>query len=289
MARFFVTVSCGLLGCRSVPGTRSPSGRLGDHMGSQSPNPLAVAVSVLRAMRVHRPAPTGSAALSHQELGSVLDLLSRSGVGGLSERRGQIDSYRQSLEAVDPDLLSRPEALAYWLNLYNAGALDVAAEAAGQAQATVLRIPGAFSRTWATVAGESLSLNDIEHGKIRRFGDPRIHGALVCGSASCPTLRYEPYSGEHLEEQLDSQMRSFLAGGGAVYEPGTNQLLLSRIFLWYGADFARPKRMPTWLPVTKRSVVQAISGWLDPDLQATIDDVSVAFQSYDWGLSCSIS
>ena len=57
--------------------------------------------------------------------------------------------------------------------------------------------PGAFDAPWAMVGGESLSLNDIEHGKIRRFRDPRIHAALVCGSVSCPTLRYEPF-GEDL-------------------------------------------------------------------------------------------
>ncbi len=226
--------------------------------------------------------------VDHNELALILDVLKESGVPGLTQRRGQIESYRRSLEAVDPDSLNRAEALAYWMNLYNAGALAVAAEAANQTQATVLRIPGAFSRTWARVAGEDLSLNDIEHGKIRRFRDPRIHGALVCGSASCPTLRYEPYSGDRLEAQLDSQMRSFLSGGGAAYEPSTNRLLLSRILLWYGADFARPQRMPTWLPVTKRSVVSAISGWLDAELQEASVGASVAFQSYDWGLSCSI-
>lgn len=272
-----------------VPGTRSRYELLGDHMGSESPNPIVVAVSVLRAMRVRRPQPSGTGAVAHDELGHVLDVLKKSGIAGLAERRSQIDSYRKSLEAIDPDSLSRAEALAYWLNLYNAGALDVAAEAAGRAQATVLRIPGAFSRTWASVAGESLSLHDIEHGKIRRFRDPRIHGALVCGSASCPTLRYEPYSGEDLEQQLDAQMRSFLSAGGAVYEPATEELLLSRIFLWYGADFARPQRMPTWLPVTKRSVARAISQWLDDDLPGTSHDASISFQSYDWGLSCSIA
>ena len=90
------------------------------------------------------------------------------------------------------------ERLAFWLNLYNAGALALAADTLSAGENTVLRIPGAFDAPWAMVGGESLSLNDIEHGKIRRFGDPRIHAALVCGSASCPTLRYEPF-GDNLE------------------------------------------------------------------------------------------
>jgi hypothetical protein len=253
-----------------------------------SPNPISVAFSVIRAMRVSRPTPSGAGEIAHDQLREVLDVLADQGVVGLSAERGNLDLYRKTLEVTDPNTLSRAEALAYWLNLYNAGALDVAAEAVAQTQSTVLRVPGAFSRVWATVGAESLSLNDIEHGKIRRFGDPRIHGALVCGSASCPTLRYEPYAGNGLNEQLDSQMRSFLSGGGAAFDTATNKLLLSRIFLWYGADFVRPQRMPTWIPATKRSVAKSIASWLEPELRQLSADADLAFQSYDWGLSCSI-
>lgn len=260
--------------------------RLAADMSRDSPNPLQVAWSVLRAMRVRRPQPVGDGTATHDALADILGSLAGSGVPSLD--RSAIHSYRTGLESVNPDSLSRDEALAFWLNLYNAGALDLAAEAAAEGATTVLRVPGGFSRHWATVAGEQLSLDDIEHGKIRRFQDPRIHGALVCGSASCPTLRYEPYQGGSLEEQLEDQMRAFLRGGGAQFQQATNQLLLSRVFLWYGSDFARPKRMPTWIPAGKKSIAKAVSRWLEPDLQREAASASVGFQSYDWGLSCSI-
>jgi hypothetical protein len=239
-------------------------------------------------MRVRRPSPDGDGVVDHDDLGRVLDVLGHSGVSGLADERDRIHSYRSALESVDPDSLTRDEALAFWLNLYNAGALDVAAEAASQMATTVLRVPGAFNRRWATVLDEDLSLDDIEHGKIRRFRDPRIHGALVCGSASCPTLRHEPYRGDSLDDQLEDQMRSFLAGGGGVYEESTDRLLLSRVFLWYGADFVRPTRMPTWIPASKRSIGKAVLRWLEPDVRHHVGNAAVAFQSYDWGLSCSI-
>jgi hypothetical protein len=239
-------------------------------------------------MRVRRPAPSGEGTVDHSELALILSKLEAHGVPGLVDDRELIGAYRAGLEKVIPDELSRGEALAFWLNLYNAGALDIAAEAFSRAETTVLRVPGAFSRKWATVAGEELSLEDIEHGKIRRFKDPRIHGALVCGSASCPTLRYEPYGGSDVDAQLDSQMRSFLAGGGAAYDPDTGRLLLSRIFMWYGADFARAQRMPTWIPASKRSIGKAVAEWLEPELRAQTEGAGVAYQSYDWGLACSI-
>jgi hypothetical protein len=239
-------------------------------------------------MRKRRPAPTGAGVVDHGELAGVLGILRESGVPALVDQRNGIDSYRSRLAAVDPDDLSRDEALAFWMNLYNAGALDVAAEAAAQLEATVLRIPGAFSRPWVVIAGEELSLDDIEHGKIRRFGDPRIHGALVCGSASCPTLRYEPYRGADINRQLDSQMSAFLAGGGAAYEESTRRLVLSRIFLWYGADFVRPHRMPTWMPASKLAIAGAVAQWLEPSVRESALGAAIAFQPYDWGLACSI-
>ncbi len=257
-------------------------------MSGDSPNPARVAWSVLRAMRVSRPHPTGTGDVSHHGLAEVLLALRQSGVTSLAERAPDIHSYRSELESIDPDSLSVDGALAFWLNLYNAGALGLAAEATTAGLSTVLRVPGGFGRRWTTIAGEDLSLDDIEHGKIRRFRDPRIHGALVCGSASCPTLRYEPYEGDTLDHQLENQMAAFLAGGGAIYDEPSNRLLLSRVFLWYGSDFVRPTRMPTWIPAGKKAVAAAVSKWLDPKEQLAVAKADVGFQSYDWGLSCAI-
>lgn len=249
---------------------------------SDSVSVIPVFISMLRARRVRTPHPSGSSAVDHTELGVVLEELRSGGVPALSGQRERIGSYRRHLESVDPDELSYGEALAYWLNLYNAGALDLAAETHDAGRASVLRTPGAFRQPWATIDGETMSLDDIEHGKVRRFGDPRIHAALVCGSASCPTLRLEPYLGTDLDEQLDTQMDDFLAGGGAVREG--SRLLLSRIFLWYGADFVRPHRMPALLPVSKKAVRRTLSPWLGP----LGDDEEIGFQPYDWALACSI-
>lgn len=246
---------------------------------------------MLRAMRVRRPRPAGAGAgaVEHEALGNILAGLAKSGVTGLAVQRPHIADYVAELAAIDPDGLPRNEALAYWINLYNAGALDLAAQTAAQGAASVLRVPGGFRRAWVDIAGEDLSLDDIEHGKVRRFGDPRIHGALVCGSASCPTLRYEPYGGTGIEKQLDDQMRAFLAGGGVRYDERRQRLELSRIFLWYGADFVRPHRMPTWVPVSKRAVAISIEQWLDPDLADLVGSAEISFQSYDWALACSVS
>jgi len=249
---------------------------------SDSPSPLVALVSMLRARRVRKPQPMGDRVVDHSQLAGVLEALRTEGIAGLNSERQRIADYQAYLAEIDPDILSSPGALAYWLNLYNAGALDLAAETYEQGRASVLRTPGAFHLPRVTVAGERLSLDDIEHGKVRRFRDPRIHAALVCGSASCPTLRFEPYDGTRLEQQLEEQVSDFLAGGGAMRNGP--QLMLSRIFLWYGADFVRPHRMPSLLPVGKKALRRALIPWLGaPD-----SDEQVVFQPYDWALACSI-
>lgn len=248
------------------------------------PNPISVAWSVLVARRKRRPEPTGTTGrVDHGQLGSVLGAIATDGVAALPGQRTPLMAYVDSLTRMDPDTLNRSGALAYWLNLYNAGALLLAGRAFSAGESSVLRLPGGFTDPVTQVAGEQLSLSDIEHGKIRRFKDPRIHAALVCGSVSCPTLRYEPYRGAELDAQLEDQMRAFLAAGGAYVEDGTRWL--SRVFLWYGSDFVYPARMPTVLPATRRQVARALRPWLEPALQAR----RVAFQPYDWTLACSVS
>ena len=230
------------------------------------------------------PAPDLSA------LDPVLSALERRGVDALTDMARPIDDYITRLSVVDPDTLARRAALAYWLNLYNAGALDLARRTFEAGATTVLRIDGAFDEPFITVAGEELSLDGVEHGKVRRFGDPRIHAALVCGSVSCPTLRYEAYRPEDLDAQLDAQTRSFLTEGGLVTDRDAGRVLLSRVFLWYGGDWTRAHRMPTLLPARRSKVLEALLPWVGEQDRSWIEQAgpAVSFQPYDWSLGCRV-
>lgn len=221
--------------------------------------------------------------VDHDALSPVLNALDDGGLAAVVAWESHLDGYLDELSTVMPDSLSRPEAIAYWLNLYNAAAVKLAVETWHLGEGSVLRIPGAFSRGVVTVAGERLSLDAIEHAKLRRLRDPRIHSAMVCGSLSCPTLRAEPYAGARIDAQLDDQMRSFLAGGGAFEADGS--LKLSRVFLWYGADFVRPHRMPTFIPTSRTKILHALVPWLPSGIDRS---ARVEFQPYDWSLSCSV-
>lgn len=258
---------------------------------TKGPNPIVVGWSVLRSLAtVRRPAPFGAGALSHDSLRRPLGRLAGEGSGVLGHLEKDLTVYLDELRGHNPDNLTRDEALAFWINLYNAGALILAGRAQRSDEHSVLGVPGGFQSGFVSVEGENLSLDDIEHGKLRRFGDPRIHAALVCGSVSCPTLRGEPYVGSSLRGQLDDQLRHFLAAGGCSVDRAGRVVRLSRVFLWFGADFVRPHRMPTFLPASRSSVLAALTPWLEPEISDWIASTRprVEFQSYDWGLRCAV-
>ncbi|MDX1469307.1 MAG: DUF547 domain-containing protein [Acidimicrobiia bacterium] len=235
-------------------------------------------------MRTRPPLPGGDGRVDHSGLQPFLESVARGGLGEVSSLSEELDVYLKDLASVAPDGLHPDASLAYWINLYNASAVRLGIEAWMSGRDSVLRVRGRFRRPVATVAGEELSLDDIEHGKVRRFKDPRIHGALVCGALSCPSLRASPFTESDLDSQLDDQLRSFLSGGGAVSD-GDGGVRLSRVFLWYGSDFVRPHRMPTFLPSSRARVARALRPWLPEELASA---EVVGYQDYDWGLGCSV-
>jgi Protein of unknown function, DUF547 len=87
------------------------------------------------------------------------------------------------------------------------------------------------------LAGEAVSLDEIE-SRLREMKDPRIHAAVVCASLSCPPLRREAYTAANIDEQLDSNVREWLANPALNrFDPNRRLATVSPIFKWYGKDF----------------------------------------------------
>ena len=166
----------------------------------------------------------------------------------LAEARPALDCYVASLEAFDPDRLGRPEQMAYWINFYNALTLKVVVDHYPVASIRDIDIsPGLFSRgPWqkplVSVAGEALSLDDIEHRILRPiWQDPRIHYAVNCASIGCPNLQAEPFTAHRLEAMLERAATDFVdhPRGVAMIERTflPDQLTASSIYDWFQADF----------------------------------------------------
>lgn len=140
-----------------------------------------------------------------------------------------------------PPAAARAEQLAFWINAYNALAIDVVLKAYPVAS---IRDAGSLLRpVWdrpaGSVGGRTVSLGEIEHRVLRPLGEPRIHAAIVCASISCPSLRREAFRAERLDAQLEDALRGFLADPrkGSRLEPDGRVLTLSPIFEWFAEDF----------------------------------------------------
>ena len=171
---------------------------------------------------------------------------------GLVDYSGFDDSpdfqhYLTSLVEAQPEALSEPEQLAFWINSYNAYTIELINR--HQEKKSIRNInktlgffsgKGPWKERFAEVAGEEWTLDEIEHEVIRkRFFEPRIHFALVCAALGCPPLLPEAYTGAELGEQLDGRVRVFLleSPGKNRVVPGEGMVYLSPIFDWYRDDF----------------------------------------------------
>lgn len=177
--------------------------------------------------------------------------------------------------------------MAYWINAYNAFTLHAVVEAYPVKSVRDFKFGFGllfFKRAKFVAGGKVYSLDDIEHGILRKqFSDPRIHFAVNCASASCPPLRGEPYTPEQLDEQFDQAARDFIRRQENVWMRG-DVLFLSKIFSWYDDDFEK------WLAgqgAEKPKVVDYVAGYLAPPVAERIrrENPRVEFYDYDWTLN----
>ncbi|MEL6338020.1 MAG: DUF547 domain-containing protein [Pseudomonadota bacterium] len=155
--------------------------------------------------------------------------------------RGAIGAYIDQLAGVTATDLSREAAYAYWVNMYNAVTVWIVLEEYPIDSIREVRgglfNTGPWGEKLVTVEGQSLSLDDIEHGILRPvWRDPRIHYAVNCASIGCPNLAPAPYTAAALETMLEEGARAYVNHPrGAAVEGG--RLLVSSIYEWFKEDF----------------------------------------------------
>lgn len=174
----------------------------------------------------------------------------------------------------------------FWMNLYNALVIL-------RVKNQIPKSRGFYSQKMLNIASVELSLDDIEHGILRRSKvkwalgfvqkikvplwerefrvstiDPRIHFALNCGANSCPPISI--YHPENIDEELDKSTYEYL-NESTVVSSCLKKVKIPRIFLWYLGDFSGLKGV--------RSIYYKY-GIIPPDVLP-----SFSFLNYDWSLN----
>ena len=149
-----------------------------------------------------------------------------------------LQGYLKSMAAIDPRGFSRQEQLAYWLNVYNALSVQQILPHVAANTGTVSLPATLWSEKAIKIAGQKLSLNDIEHGILRPvWQDHRIHFGLNCASMDCPNMDSRAYTAATVRDQLKTAGTRFVNDDrGVRYAAG--QLTVSRLFEDYREDFA---------------------------------------------------
>ncbi|MEL7248615.1 MAG: DUF547 domain-containing protein [Bacteroidota bacterium] len=171
---------------------------------------------------------------------------------------------------------------AFWINCYNAFFLHLRRDQG-------VEKPTIYRNQLCRIAGQDFSLDEIEHGILRRYRakrgagflpnlftprhirklavdriDFRIHFALNCGAISCPPIAF--YTPEQIDQQLEIATTSFLEND-TWFEPEKNEVHFSRLGLWYLGDFGGPHGI--------RKIVQHYLKVGQPSSQ-------IIFNDYNW-------
>ena len=161
-----------------------------------------------------------------------------------------------SIEKFQEDLKDDDHKKAFWINIYNAYYQIIRKE-------MNIGKPDIYRKKLFKIAGNQFSLDDVEHGILRRnkykysLGfftnlltskflkenmvevlDYRIHFALNCGAASCPPIAF--YRSESINEELDLATQSFLEGE-TIFDDDKKVVKTTALFKWFYADFGGTK------------------------------------------------
>ena len=201
-----------------------------------------------------------------------------------------LKAYVQLLQATQVSKLNKNEQFAFWANLYNAKTIDVVLDHYPVTSIRKITIKssllgflkksvgagGPWKAKIMTVAGEQLSLDDIEHGIMRPiFRDPRVHYAVNCASIGCPNLRTKALTGANLETELDAGAREYINSPRGVAVSGSD-VTASSIFKWFQSDFGG----------SEAGVLKHVTQYAEPKLKAKLQRAnSVSSYEYDWALN----
>ena len=260
-------------------------------MAHESLRILSLAAGLALAMGPGARAAAGSETFSHADWTAVLErFVDERGLvdyRGLARDRAVFDRYVATVERAspksDPRLFrTRDDALAYYLNAYNAlvfkGVL-----ARGPEDETVWTPFGTgysfFSAMEVRVGGERTNLKRLEDEVVRaEFQDPRVHAALNCASMSCPRLPRKAFEGRTVDSELDAAMREFVGESRhCAVNSGKKTVMLSKIFKWFAEDFLAFERRQG---NADSSILDYVNRYRAAGLKIPRDD-AVSYLEYD--------
>lgn len=191
-----------------------------------------------------------------------------------------LNAYIDSLAAQNPATLDEKAELAAWANLYNALTVKVVVDNYPVKSIKDIKsgflASGPWKKKMVTVAGTKMSLDDIEHGTMRKkYPSPLIHYMVNCASVGCPNLKDGLWTRESFDVDREAAARAFInSPRGAKVTP--DGLVVSSIYDWYQEDFGG----------SKEGVLAHLSKYATGELKTALDNgAQIKSYDYDWSLN----
>ncbi len=190
----------------------------------------------------------------------------------------RFQDYLTYLAQTNPEKFTTDnEKLAFWINAYNALAIKGITD--GLSPSGFFSRVTYFKSTDYKLAGRDINLYDLERDIIIPFGEPRIHFAIVCASASCPNLISEAYVADKLDQQMESNTKRFINNDFKnQFDVEKKVARVSKIFDWFTEDFKK----------TSGSVQKFIANYVDDSALVKLlaeDTLRIEHLKYDWSLN----
>jgi len=249
--------------------------------------------------------PSESVPAFHRAFDQLLDLNVRDGLvyyRALRSDRSRLDRYVASLNVPKAtyDGWSRDDQMAFWINGYNAIVLQtvinrypISGKSSMYPAASIRQIPGAFEREKHSLAGQSLTLDEIEKTILPPFKEPRLYLALGRGAVGSGRLRSEAYVGSRLDAQLTAVQSEFVADQMMLkIDRLTGQMSVTPLLSWHEAEFVAAYDKGASGPFAQRSPIErAVIAFVTPHLlrleKAFVEknEFQIVFHQFDWRLN----
>jgi hypothetical protein len=164
------------------------------------------------------------------------------------------------------------EYKAFYINAYNL--LTIKSLADNYPTKSPLDIDGFFKVKRHKVAGEMLTLDQIENVKLRKeFDDARIHFVVVCGALSCPPIINRAYMPSTVDAQMTKQAKSAVNSDFFVkVDDSAKEVAVSMIMKWYKEDFVKENQ----------TIIDYLNTYRNTQIPL---DYKVTYQEYNWTIN----
>lgn len=188
------------------------------------------------------------------------------------------------------DSMDGGEQLAFWINAYNALTLRTVIDA--YPVKSINDIEGAMDDAAWDVAGKTVTLDNIRDDiLLHEFEDARALLALNWASVDGPAIMSTPFTGEAIDDQLDSVAYAFVNEVSRnTINPHKNVVTTSKIFSLYGENFAAEYDTEDFPHLSRndRAVLNFIFTFADDSITEFIDEEAewkVEYRPFDWALN----